>query len=116
MSDFTNFIATELPKRPFTQEDGQPGQVPVRSENAGHGRELVWRDFPLGLLPQQLRIIVPEAGQQVFTLPTSPVNAVVIFSLNGINLHSYTIIGPVITLSDMLLEGDDVLITWNLLQ
>jgi len=31
MSAFEDFIILELPKRPWTQIDGAPGHIPVRS-------------------------------------------------------------------------------------
>lgn len=42
MSGFNDFIQLELPKRPFTQGDGQAGDILVRSGNALAARELVW--------------------------------------------------------------------------
>ena len=45
MSSFNNFIQLELPKRPFTQEDGTEGQILVRSSNAERPRELAWKDI-----------------------------------------------------------------------
>lgn len=42
MAGFNDFVQTELPKRPFTSEDGNPGDIPVRSSNALAARELVW--------------------------------------------------------------------------
>lgn len=44
MSSFEDFVINELPKRPWAQEDGAPGQVPVRSENSERRLELVWVD------------------------------------------------------------------------
>ncbi len=41
---FNDFIERELPKRPFTEADGLPGQVPVRSTNPLAPREMVWVD------------------------------------------------------------------------
>ncbi len=46
MPTFEEFVQIELPKRPFTAEDGAAGQVLVRSGNAGRPRELVWADMP----------------------------------------------------------------------
>lgn len=44
MSAFNNFIQLELPKRPFTEDDGLEGQVLVRSNNPNKPRELVWKN------------------------------------------------------------------------
>lgn len=46
MGEFEDFITLELPKRPFALDDGAPGQIPVRSENAARRLELVWIDTP----------------------------------------------------------------------
>lgn len=48
MTGFTDFVQTELPKRPFTNTDGAPGQMLVRSSNTAAARELVWVDVPSG--------------------------------------------------------------------
>lgn len=42
MASFNDFIQLELPKRPFTSNDGVDGQILVRSPNAEKPRELVW--------------------------------------------------------------------------
>ena len=39
---FNNFIQRELPKRPFTEDDGETGQFLVRSSNADKPREMIW--------------------------------------------------------------------------
>ena len=44
MSGFNDFVATELPLRPFASQDGTEGQIPVRSSNPLAPRELVWVD------------------------------------------------------------------------
>lgn len=46
---FNDFVQFELPKRPFSEEDGLPGQVPVRSSRIEAPRELVWVDMPTGV-------------------------------------------------------------------
>lgn len=46
MSGFEDFVTVELPKRPFAEADGAPGQVPVRSSRPERPRELVWVDLP----------------------------------------------------------------------
>lgn len=46
MTGFTDFVTTELPKRPFTAGDGTPGQILVRSSNPLAVREMVWADIP----------------------------------------------------------------------
>lgn len=48
MTGFTDFVTLELPKRPFTNSDGAPGQVLVRSSNPLAVRELVWADMATG--------------------------------------------------------------------
>jgi len=45
MSSFNEFIELELPRRPFTLEDGSPNQLLVRSEHVERPRELVWTDI-----------------------------------------------------------------------
>lgn len=44
MSGFTDFVTIELPKRPFVETDGAPGQMLVRSDNPLAARQLVWVD------------------------------------------------------------------------
>ncbi len=46
MSAFEDFIVLELPKRPWAQNDGAPGQIPVRSNDPIKRLELVWIDSP----------------------------------------------------------------------
>lgn len=48
MTGFTDFVTVELPKRPFTEDDGAPGQTLVRSSNLAATRQLVWADLPTG--------------------------------------------------------------------
>lgn len=43
--NFNDFVGKELPKRPFVETDGQPGQAMVRSTNAQAVREMVWTDL-----------------------------------------------------------------------
>jgi hypothetical protein len=48
---FNDFIQIELPKRPYMEVDGLPGEIPVRSVNVDRPRELVWvspNDFATG--------------------------------------------------------------------
>lgn len=45
MSSFNNFVQVELPKRPFTNDDGTDGQILVRSSNSEKPRELIWTDI-----------------------------------------------------------------------
>ena len=45
MTGFTDFVTTELPKRPFVADDGSAGQTLVRSANPERARELVWVDI-----------------------------------------------------------------------
>ena len=46
MADFNTFVQLELPKRPFVDDDGAPGQILVRSNNPLAPRQLVWADAP----------------------------------------------------------------------
>lgn len=48
MADFQTFVQTELPKRPFVNGDGAPGQALVRSSDPTHPLELVWADISGG--------------------------------------------------------------------
>lgn len=48
MSGFNDFISLELPKRPFVENDGQAGQMLVRSSNPLAARQLVWADAATG--------------------------------------------------------------------
>jgi hypothetical protein len=43
---FNDFVQIELPKRPFAELDGAPGQVLARSNRPERPRELVWVDQP----------------------------------------------------------------------
>jgi hypothetical protein len=43
---FNDFVQIELPKRPFAENDGSPGQVLARSSRPERPRELVWADLP----------------------------------------------------------------------
>ena len=47
MSGFTDFVTIELPKRPFVDVDGAPGQVLARSTRPERPRELEWVDMPV---------------------------------------------------------------------
>lgn len=48
---FADFVQTELPKRPFADVDGAPGQVLIRSDRPERPRELTWANLPAsGLL------------------------------------------------------------------
>ena len=46
MSSFEDFVFLELPKRPWIQNDGAAGQLPVRSNDPLKRLELVWVDAP----------------------------------------------------------------------
>lgn len=46
MPTFEDFVTVELPKRPFCNADGLPGQVAIRSSNPLAVREMVWTDIP----------------------------------------------------------------------
>lgn len=46
MPTFEEFVQTELPKRPFADVDGAPGQVLARSNRPERPRELVWVNLP----------------------------------------------------------------------
>lgn len=54
---FADFVQIELPKRPFAEVDGAPGQVLARSNRPERPRELVWVDQPAG------GSVVLQAGQ-----------------------------------------------------
>ena len=43
---FNDFVQIELPKRPFAEVDGAPGQVLARSNRPERPRELVWVEIP----------------------------------------------------------------------
>lgn len=47
MSGFNDFVTVELPKRPFVDVDGAPGQVLARSSRPERARELEWVDLPV---------------------------------------------------------------------
>lgn len=55
---FNDFVQIELPKRPFAELDGAPGQVLARSNRPERPRELVWVDM--------------GGVEQDFTLPAGP--------------------------------------------
>lgn len=67
MSGFTDFVSVELPKRPFTEGDGLPGQMLIRSSNPLAIRELVWAD-PLGGTDPGYTAAVAISGHQAITL------------------------------------------------
>lgn len=48
---FADFVQIELPKRPFAEVDGAPGQVLARSNRPERPRELVWVDVAGGTTP-----------------------------------------------------------------
>ena len=68
MSQFNNFIQTELPKRPFTESDGQPGQILARSNDPLKPRELVWQDLPTG--GEDSNMFVQETAPTTFDSQT----------------------------------------------
>lgn len=54
---FNDFIQTELPKRPFTADDGSAGQVMVRSSNPLAAREMVFVEADTLATRQTLQLI-----------------------------------------------------------
>lgn len=52
--NFSDFVSTELPLRPFVSTDGVAGQTLVRSNNPLAPRELVWADTGTGLSAYEL--------------------------------------------------------------
>lgn len=83
MSAFEDFIALELPKRPFTAGDGAAGQVLMRSSNPLAVRELVWGDMVTGgpatliageAISGHTAYIVGEGGKAFIADPTNPLH------------------------------------------
>lgn len=68
MTGFTDFVSTELPKRPFTDSDGTPGQILVRSSNPLAVREMVWADAPAGTGSGGYTAAQVISGHQAITL------------------------------------------------
>lgn len=61
MATFEEFVQLELPKRLFTEGDGTPGQMLVRSNNPLAVRELIWANIPNDNAAQ----ITLEAGEDL---------------------------------------------------
>ena len=71
MPTFEEFIATELPKRPFTEADGESGQVLARSGNVTHPLELVWADMPGVVVPETVTAGIDLSGNRMVVLDSS---------------------------------------------
>lgn len=70
---FADFVQIELPKRPFAEVDGAPGQVLARSNRPERPRELVWVEIPgLSAPGNELEL---EAGEDLAANTPVKVNA-----------------------------------------
>lgn len=90
MSGFDDFVITELPKRPFVQTDGLPGQMLIRSTNTLASRELVWTDVTGGggsgqkiyyagaAISGHKAFVLNEFGKVVAADPSNPLHQYVI--------------------------------------
>ena len=90
MATFEEFVQIEMPKRPFVEGDGVPGQIPVRSNNVDHPLELTWADLPGVVVPTTYTAGVNLSGQRVVVLDESR-NA--IYADNTVASHALTIFG-----------------------
>lgn len=88
MSGFDDFVITELPKRPFTQSDGAPGQVLVRSTNTLASRELVWADMPTSSGQKIYYAAIAISGHKAFVL--NEFNKIIVASSDNL-FHQYVI-------------------------
>lgn len=107
MPTFEEFVAQELPKRPFTEVDGVPGQIPVRSSNANHPLELTWCDIPGIVVPTTYTAGVNLSGHRMVLLDASR-NA--IYADNTTAAHAVQVYGLTKTAA---LTGESVEIVRN---
>jgi len=115
MAGFNDFIQTELPKRPFTNEDGVPGQLLARSTNLLAPREAIWIDpTPAvnSLVPKKKIWEVLTDYQATFELTSLPVGDLALVSLNGLLQHDYTLDGLNVILDPPAEKNDSVMIVW----
>lgn len=103
MATFEEFVQLELPRRPFADVDGLPGQIPVRSSNPAAKRELVWKwinelitgspsSSPVELVTPPPALI---ANNRI-ALPTPPIGGVI---------HNMAIVYMDVTPADFLPDG-----------
>ena len=95
---FNDFVQIELPKRPFTEVDGLPGQTLVRSSNVLAPRELVWVDTDVSVATYTAGIAL--SGQRAVVLNSSKQ---LIYATNSDVTHAVKILG--ITLGAALAGG-----------
>lgn len=103
MANFDEFVQLELPRRPFVGDDGQPGQVLVRSQNANAKRELVWKWISelvadIGGSPP-VEVVTPSPAliaNDRITLPSQPLGGVI---------HNMALVYADVTPADFLVDG-----------
>lgn len=91
MPTFEEFVQTELPKRPFAEVDGAPGQVLARSGNVSHPLELVWMDVPGAKVPTtytagenlsgQRMVVMDSVRNLVYADNATPAHTNIVFGL-----------------------------------
>lgn len=110
MTGFTDFVTTELPKRPYTEGDGLPGQIMVRSSNPLAVRQMVWADAPAGTSSTKYIASEVLSGHTAVVLnPDGTVRAATSDALGdrfvlGITLNAASIGGEVDVISRGLIE------------
>lgn len=110
MPTFEEFIATELPKRPFASNDGSPGQVLARSIEVSHPLELVWVDIPSVVMPETFTATLDMSGNRMVVLDLSGSRSV-LYADNTVASHALRVFGMTKTAAMM---GDDVEIVRNI--
>lgn len=102
MAAFEDFVAVELPKRPFVDADGAAGQVLARSGVALHTKELIWVDMPGVVVPTTYTAGLALSGHRIVLLDSSR-NA--IYADNETLAHANRILGLTKTAA---VQGDQV--------
>lgn len=106
MADFNSFVQTELPKRPWTEADGNQGDILVRQ---GLGpRQMAWVPMPQSGFNKLVRLM--DAGVLSYTLPALPKGVVMVF-VNGVQV-GVVVDGVNVTITEYTagsIEGDDEL-------
>lgn len=103
MATFDEFVQIELPRRPFADTDGLPGQIPVRSNNPLAKRELVWKWIgelvaDVGGSPPVEVVTPPPAliANNRIALPSAPLGGVI---------HNMAMVYADVTPADFLADG-----------
>lgn len=122
MAGFNDFVQIELPKRPYTEGDGNPGDIPVRSADVNKIRELVF------ISPQKLAAslgitggvakrhdFVLTQGISDYELPYPAVASVYQMFLNGLLSSATLVSGNKVRVTEFpadKIEGDDEMVVF----